>query len=184
MIKDMAIIRQELIGFSEVEMPYDFQKDCHIKYVTRMNEDEVFNIGGKFIGRCNDMMIIHASGSQRRVPVCIRDKKGNVTYESRFFIPDNRSTDDEQKDDEDDEDDEQKNIITYQQSIIEKLIERVKEVELRSTDLSDTITTYEGLLQEGRFKLKDMAVELREKTVKVNHYEEMIPKLYNAATLS
>tara|TARA_B110000967_G_C18593849_1_gene415836 strand:+ start:117 stop:665 length:549 start_codon:yes stop_codon:yes gene_type:complete len=182
MIKDMAIIRKELIGFSEVEMPYDFQKDCHIKYVTRMNEDEVFNIGGKFIGRCNDMMIIHASGSQRRVPICIRDKEGNVKYESRFFIPDNRTTDDEQKDDQDD--DEKNDIIMYQQSIIEKLIERIKEVELRSTDLSDTITTYEGLLQEGRFKLKDMAVELREKTVKVNHYEEMIPKLYNAATLS
>ena len=180
MIKDIAIIRKELIGFAEVEMPYDFQKECHVKYVTRVDEDEVFYIGGKFIRRCNDMMILNASGSQRRVPICIRDKEGHVTYESRFFIAENQEID-EKKDDNDGKDDD-KDIITYQQSIIEKLIERVKEVELRSNELTSTIATYEELLQEGRFKLKDMAVELREKTVKVNHYEELIPKLYNAAT--
>ena len=34
MIKDISIIREELIGFAEVEMPYDFPKGCHIKYIT------------------------------------------------------------------------------------------------------------------------------------------------------
>ena len=40
MIKDLSMIREELIGFSEVEMPYDFPVNCHIKYVT-FNSNEV-----------------------------------------------------------------------------------------------------------------------------------------------
>ena len=70
--------------------------------------------------------------------------------------------------------------IEYQQSIIEKLIERVKEVEIQKNELLEKVTSYEELLQEGRYKLKELAIEIKEKTNKLNHYEELIPKLYNS----
>ena len=50
MIKDISIIREHLIGYAEVEMPYDFPINCHIKYITFTDNEESFNAGGKF---CN-----------------------------------------------------------------------------------------------------------------------------------
>ena len=34
MIKDISIIREHLIGYAEVEMPYKFPINCHVKYIT------------------------------------------------------------------------------------------------------------------------------------------------------
>ena len=31
MIKDLSLIRKELIGYAEVEMPYEFPINCNIK---------------------------------------------------------------------------------------------------------------------------------------------------------
>ena len=53
MIKDISIIRTELIGYAEVQMPYDFPKDCHIKYITMKNDEESFSKGGKFCNLCS-----------------------------------------------------------------------------------------------------------------------------------
>ena len=44
-----------------------------------------------------------------------------------------------------------------EQSIIEKLIERVKEVEIQKHDLNDTISQYEELLQQNRYNLKNIS---------------------------
>jgi hypothetical protein len=44
----------------------------------------------------------------------------------------------------------------------------------------DKSSTYEQLLQEGRYKLKELSIENREKQEKIDHYEELIPKLYNS----
>ena len=178
MIKDLSIIRKELIGFSEVEMPYEFPINCHIKYVTFVNDEESFSIGGKFCRRCNDTLILQNNGPEKIVPICMRDKTGKIIYETRFFIPEDtndKSIDDKSKVSNDLED-----TIQYQQSIIEKLVERIKEAELQKHELTETISSYEELLQEGRFKLKELSVDLRQKTEKLNHYEELIPKLYNS----
>ena len=35
MIKDMTVIRKELDGYIEIELPYDLEKGCHIKYITK-----------------------------------------------------------------------------------------------------------------------------------------------------
>ena len=181
MIKDLSMIREELIGFAEVEMPYDFPVNCHIKYVTFKDDEESFYSGGKFCQKFNDVIILKNNGPTWNVPICYRDKGGNIIYKSRFFIS-------EDIDDSSDEPIEsQYNLvkelekkIEYQQNIIEKLIERVKEVELQKHECNETISTYEELLQEGRFKLKELSIDLREKTDKLNHYEELIPKLYNS----
>jgi hypothetical protein len=181
MIKDLSMIREELIGFAEVEMPYDFPENCHIKYVTFKDDEESFYVGGKFCKKVNDVIILKNNGPTWNVPICYRDKGGNIIYQSRFFIS-------EDIDDSSDEPIESKSTlvkqltdkIEYQQNIIEKLIERVKEVEVQKHESNETISTYEELLQEGRFKLKELSIDLREKTDKLNHYEELIPKLYNS----
>jgi len=181
MIKDLSLIREELIGFAEVEMPYNFPVNCHIKYITFKDDAESFYAGGKFCRKMNDFIILQNYGSSWNVPICYRDKEGNIIYQSRFFIP-------EDIDDSSDEAIESKSndvkkledTIKYQQDIIEKLIDRVKEVEIQKYECNETVATYEELLQEGRFKLKELAIDLREKTSKLNHYEELIPKLYNS----
>ena len=181
MIKDISIIREELIGFAEVEMPYDFPKGCHIKYITMKNDEESFSTGGKYCNICNDFIILENNGSSWRVPICIRNKYGDIIYQTKFFILENPENDIQGGGGDKKEDKKELNeTIEYQQSIIEKLIERIKEVEIQKHELSEKVSSYEELLQEGRFKLKELSLQLKEKTNKLNQYEELIPKLYNS----
>jgi len=187
MIKDLTIIREHLVGYAEVELPYDFANDCPIHYITCSIDsngnvsDESFYPDFKFKSRCNDILVLEDTAFTRRVPICRRNKEGDIIYQSRFFIPETIEDDTsmvgggESKSNQELED-----KISYQQEIIEKLIERVKGVEIQKHELSETISTYEDLLQEGRYKLKELSLELRTKNDKLNHYEELIPKLYNS----
>ena len=185
MIKDLTIIREHLVGYAEVEMPYDFANDCSIHYITCSIDrdgnvsDESFYPDFKFKSRCNDILIVENKAFTKRVPICRRNKDGDIIYQSRFFIPetieDNVAMVGGGKSNQESED-----KISYQQEIIEKLIERVNEVEIQKHELSETISTYEDLLQEGRYKLKELSVSNREQKDKLDHYEELIPKLYNS----
>jgi hypothetical protein len=181
MIKDLTIIREHLVGYAEVEMPYDFVNDCPIHYITCSIDsdgnvsDESFYPDFKFSRRCNDILIVENKAFTKRVPICRRNKDGKIIYQSRFFIPE---TLDEEDNDISKQESEDK--ISYQQEIIEKLIERVKEVEIQKHKLSETISTYEDLLQEGRYKLKELSLSNREQKDKLDNYEELIPKLYNS----
>ena len=184
MIKDLTIIREHLVGFAEVEMPYDFVNDCPIHYITCSIDsdgnvsDESFYPDFKFSRRCNDILILEDKAFTRRVPICRRNKDGKIIYQSRFFIPETIEDVAMVGGGKSNQDSEDK--ISYQQEIIEKLIERVKEVEIQNHELSETISTYEDLLQEGRYKLKELSVSNREQKEKIDHYEELIPKLYNS----
>ena len=89
MIKDITIIREELNGFAEVEMPYDFPKDCHIKYITMKDNEESFSTGGKFVSLCNDLLILQNNGPSWSVPIYIRYKCCNIIYQTKFFILEN-----------------------------------------------------------------------------------------------
>lgn len=191
MIKDLIKIRELLTDYVEVEMPYDFNKGCDIQYVTcGLDEEGNLDISNesfyptcKFIRRCNDTLIVESNGLTKHVSIYRRDKVGNITYKSRFFILEenedgivNNQTGGGKKEDIR----ELKDTIEYQQSIIEKLTERIKYVEIEKHEVQGQISTYEELLQEGRYKLKELSLELREKTDKLNHYEEIIPKLINS----
>ena len=202
MIKDLTKIRELLTDYVEVEMPYDFNKGCSIQYVTcgldsegniDINTDS-FYPNCKFIRRCNDILIVDHKGQTKNVHICRRDKIGNIIYKSRFFILENNTENSNSnqiggsqvggsqigKNKTKEDINELKDTIEYQQSIIEKLTERVKHVEIEKHEVQEKISTYEELLQEGRYKLKELSLELREKTDKLNHYEELIPKLYNS----
>ena len=45
--------------------------------------------------------------------------------------------------------------------------------------MNDKLSTYEDLLQEGRYKLKELTMENKELITKINHYENLITKFYN-----
>ena len=188
MIKDLTKIRELLKDYVEVEMPYDFDRGCSIQYVTcgldsEGNIDinaESFYPNCKFIRRCNDILIVEYNGQTRNVQIYRRDKIGNIIYKSRFFILENQPGDSQIGGGKKEDFNELKDTIIYQQSIIEKLTERVKHVEVQKHEVQEKISTYEELLQEGRYKLKEMSLELKEKTDKLNHYEELIPKLINS----
>ena len=189
MIKDLTKIRELLTDYVEVEMPYDFDKGCDIQYVTSSLDEEgnvdtdSFYPNCKFIRRCNDTLIVECNGLTKYVPIYRRDKVGNITYKSRFFILEENEyqvVNNQMGGGNKEDTRELKDTIEYQQSIIEKLTERIKYVEIEKHDVQEKISTYEELLQEGRYKLKELSLELREKTDKLNHYEEMIPKLINS----
>jgi hypothetical protein len=183
MIKDLTKIREYLNNYVEVEMPYEFTKNSPIQYITCEYDDEgniscdSFYPNCKFLRRCNDIIIIEYNNLIKRVPICKRDKEGNIIYQSRFFIS-------EEKEDEliecESDKKELLKTIEYQQSIIEKMTKQIQSLEIEKYNMNDKISTYEDLLQQGRYKLKDLSIQNREMQGKINHYEELIPKLYNS----
>ena len=138
MIKDISIIRKELIGYSEVNMPYDFPKDCHIKYITMINDEESFSSGGKFCNICNDHIILQNKGPSWRVPICIRNKCGDIIYQSKFFIPENTNELIQEGGGKKKNNKELEDTIDYQQSIIEKLIMPKIDAKKEQLDLLDS----------------------------------------------
>ena len=56
---------------------------------------------------------------------------------------------------------------------------KIKEVEIQKNELLEKVTSYEELLQEGRYKLKELTMENKELITKINHYENLITKFYN-----
>ena len=185
MIKDISKIREYLDGYVEVELPYDFNKDESIQYITCEYDSEgniscdSFFPNCIFLRRCNDIILLESNTLTKRVPIYKRDKEGNIIYQSRFFIKDEVDKVDELKECESDKSELLK-TIEYQQSIIEKCGERIKTLELDKHETYDKISTYEDLLQQGRYKLKELSIENRELKSKIDHYEELIPKLYNS----
>jgi hypothetical protein len=183
MIKDISKIREYLEGYVEVELPYEFEKNSSIQYITCEYDKEgnisrdSFYPNCKFLRRCNDIILLESNTLIKRVPIYKRDKEGNITYQSRFFI--REEVEDSLKECENDKSELLK-TIKYQQNIIEKCSERIKTLELDKHETYDKVSTYEDLLQQGRYKLKELSIENREMQEKINHYEELIPKLYNS----
>lgn len=182
MIKDISKIREYLEGYVEVELPYEFNKDEPIQYITCEYDKEgniscdSFFPNCKFIRRCNDIILLESNTLIKRVPMYKRDKEGNIIYQSRFFI---KEEVDELNECENDKSELLK-TIEYQRSIIEKCGERIKTLEIDKHETYDKISTYEDLLQQGRYKLKELSIENRDLKSKIDHYEELIPKLYNS----
>ena len=49
MTTDLNTIKSELKGFSQIELPYDLQKNTPVKYLTIKDNQEYFYTGGKFL---------------------------------------------------------------------------------------------------------------------------------------
>jgi len=121
MITDINIIKEELKGFSQIEFPYNINKGCLVKYLTIKDNNEFFYLGGNFIRFGNDSIILTKSNQTWSIPKYIKDKSGNILYRSKFFVPNDDSV-------ESKEVKELKSIIKTQQNIIDKLAERLKQM--------------------------------------------------------
>tara|TARA_B100000035_G_C20993586_1_gene551411 strand:+ start:276 stop:827 length:552 start_codon:yes stop_codon:yes gene_type:complete len=174
MIKDINLIRKELENHEEIDLPCEIDKNIHIKYISRnkKGEDSFYN-GGKFICYGNNCIVLKNNSRTWSVPIDKKKPDGSVDWKSRFFILE------EKEDEENCEENikEYKEIIKYQQSIIETMKERMIELELIKKKLSHEKTEYEELLQQSRYNLKEKCIENREKEEKIKRYEDIIQKL-------
>jgi len=127
-ITDLSTIREELKGYEEVEMPYDFIVNSHIKYVTLEDDtnSEAFYMGGSFIKMGNERVFLQNGPSTWQVPVKVRDDDNNVLYESKFFV----EVDDEEEG-KTKEIQEYKKTIKAQQMVIDKMTKSIKEDKLK-----------------------------------------------------
>lgn len=132
MIKDINKIREELIGFVEVDVPYPFSKNENIKYITMKKDSESFFVGGSFVGLGNNCIMLQNNFRKWSVPTVIFNKKGDISYKSRFFIIDKIEEDKKDKDNE---------TIEFQQDIINKLGDRVQELENENEMLREYINS-------------------------------------------
>ena len=119
MLQDINKIRKELQGYDEVELPFDFPMETHIKYITLVDDEEAFFTGGKYVKMGMDRIYLSTGGPSWSIPIKIRDNNSNVIYTSRFFAP---------KHEEIIPKDVQhlQNVIKSQQSVIDKMTEIIK----------------------------------------------------------
>jgi hypothetical protein len=121
MIKDIKIIKEHLKGCAEIEIPYPFEKEVHIKYITMKDGEESFYLGGKYKALLNEKILLCNSGKTWAVPINMKNKDGDIIYKTRFFVDK-----DFNKDKDSDEVIELKSIIKSQQDIIDKMTKSLK----------------------------------------------------------
>ena len=121
---DIVKIKEELNSHLKVELPYTFERDTHIKYLTLKDNDELFYRGGKFCYQKGNNIHLTNCGRKWVVPINFYDSDGEITYTTTFFIRDEDITEDSSKDNK-----RKDEIIITQQEIIKKLTKKVKELE-------------------------------------------------------
>lgn len=171
MIKDISIIRKELDGFEEIELPYDFEKGCLIKYITLdKKDDESFYLGGNYENLGDNCIILKKGLRTWAAPMTLKNPDGSTRYTSRFFVKEaeNKCTKEIQ---------ELKDTIHYQQSIIETMTQKLAKLEVVQQTISQEKKDYEELLQQNRYNFKEKCIEAREKDETIKRYEEIIQKL-------
>ena len=177
MIQDITRIREELEGYVEVTLPYEFAKDIHIKYLTlKKNQgDESFYPGGCYQGVGNNCIFMSNSYKRWSVPICYYTKDGQVRYHTRFFIPEHPTETNTASDASSDT--QTHETLRYQQEIIEKLVAEIKETRQARKGLLEEKQTYEEMLQKNRYRLKELSVENRDKDKQIHKYKDVIQKL-------
>ena len=121
MIKDINVIKKHLKDCSEIELPYPFDKEVYIKYITLKEGEEYFSLGGKFIRLLDGKIVLSNAGKSWTVPINLKNKQGDIIYKTRFYVDKNFN-----KEKESEEVIELKSIIKAQQEIIDKMSKSLK----------------------------------------------------------
>ena len=174
MIKNIASMRKELVGFEQVPLPLDFKKGCSVKYLTLKDNEQCLCKGGKFVNFGNNCVILKNKGRTWSVPLSDLNPDGSIKHQNTFF------TKEEEEENCDKQVQELQDIIRYQQSIIEKMTKTITELEIQKKHLTHEKTEYEELLQQNRYNMKEICIESREKDKKIEQYEGVIQKLANS----
>lgn len=121
-LTDIGEIKKELKDHNKIELPYAFDENCHIKYLTLKNKEEYFYTGGKFVKQTGNRIILTNNGNTWSVPTILLDKDGNIIYKTTFFIMKSSKQCDQKIE-------ELKKIIETQQSIIKKMTKHIQHLE-------------------------------------------------------
>jgi hypothetical protein len=136
MSNDINLIKKSLKNHIEIEFPYTFKLNEKVKYITLVNDEELFFNGGEFVKMGSEKINLRNGPNSWYVPIKIRDNNNNIIYRSRFFVNNNNNNNNINKSEE-----YLKKIIVSQQKIIEKMTETIKNDKLK-------IQQYEKLLKK------------------------------------
>ena len=171
MIKDITRIHQELQGFNEIELPYEFPPQIHIKYITLKDDEESFYIGGTYQSMGHNCLFLKHKSKTWKVPLYVYTKQGKIRYTTRCFIPDKINPNQEISENDITE---LRDTVEYQQTIIERLTETLSEKEDLQKELISDKQTYEELLQQNRYHLKQLSLDIRDKDKEIQKYKQVI----------
>lgn len=139
-ITDITIINKELKGYEQIEMPFNFKKDTYIKYITALNNEEVFSTGGKFLKYGNDKIYLQNGSFTWSVNTKLRDNNSNIIYKSKFFIPKKSTKKDIEKIN-------LEQIIISQQKVINKMTNNIENLNKDINNKNNIIKKYENLIK-------------------------------------
>lgn len=121
-IKDIKTINNELKQYEEIEIPYIFKNGINIKYITAINNEEVFSNGGEFVKMGNEKIFLRNGPYIWSVPTKLRDNNSNIIYKSRFFIKNVKNTNKEII--------KLQQIINAQQKVIKKMTKNIENLNI------------------------------------------------------
>jgi len=136
MSNDINFIKNSLKNYTEIEFPYTFKLNQKIKYITLVDDEELFYTGGEYVKMGLEKINLRNGPNSWYIPTKIRDNNNNIIYRSRFFINNKEDNNNDNKSEE-----HLKKIIINQQKIIEKMTQTIKNDKLK-------IQQYEKLLKK------------------------------------
>jgi hypothetical protein len=140
-ITDLNTIRKELKNFEEIEFPYYIKPSTYIKYITAIDNEEVFSKGGEFVKLGHEKIFLSNGPHKWYVPIKIRDDNNNIIYESKFFIK-------EEKNNNDKEYENLKKIIKTQQDVINKMTKNIENTNKELIKCKQLNKKYENIFKK------------------------------------
>jgi myosin heavy subunit len=175
MLQDLAKIHKELEGYVEVDSDYDFPKNVHIKYLTQKKGTHGFCKGGKFKCRGNNSLILSTNVATWPVKLIHYNSDASVGFVTRLFVPEDCENCPAQSQTTSEKTLSQ--TVDYQQSIIEKMTDKIKQLETKNYELQQHKQQYEQLLQQGRESLQQLQQKYKTSLEAVKESQNMIQKL-------
>ena len=140
-MQDISDIKKELIGFEEIELPYQLTNNCYIKYITLKDDEEFFFTGGFFVKMGFDKIILKKDKEIKTVPTVYKNPCGEILYKTRFFLLEEEEECLKDKK-------ELEKIIKTQQDIIEKMTLKLEKSITLLTAEKEKVKKYEQYIRE------------------------------------
>lgn len=173
MIQDIDKIKQELIGFVEVDADYDFPMEIPIKYLTLKNGCQGFCKGGKYVGKGNNSLIVKNNIAKWSIKLNHYNADSSILFRTRLFIPEKYHIADQkgggsndQGGESNDQSQELEATIRYQQKIIETLTTKYEEISRQQKNSEE----YQRVIYTQQKDIETLRNE-------INHLNDIIRKL-------
>jgi hypothetical protein len=142
MSQDLSFIKQELSNCEEFSNPFDIETKSLVKYITLKNRQEYFYTGGKYVGMSDNKIILQTNKTKVFVPLTIKQPDGTLLYKTRLFVV-NKKDELSSKGKEHYE-----SIIQTQQSIIETMTQKIKELSQMNHEYQNKQDKYTEVIQK------------------------------------